>query len=538
MLRILNFKVTVDSALEDLPKFVADFLKIKESDMLEFNIVKQSLDARARADGSIHFVYTIDVTVADENTILALNLPNVRQFEKVNYVFPTKRETPPMNPPIIIGTGPAGLAAGLLLAEAGYAPIVLERGESFEDRTFSVENYGRYGIKEESNIHFGEGGAATYSAGLFRSQDRNFKNPQFLKLVRDFKSAPSVKDFHFYQDKPILGSDVISDIVLSLRNKLLAHGGDIRCNTKVENLLVVKGRVTGVITHDQQVIYSDHIIIATGVSAKDSYEFLHAHGVDMTPLAFAVGLRIEHPKEALNRAQYREYAYHPNLEPATYNLNYRTKDDYTVYPFAVSPGGQIIPAMTEYGHLTIGGTTKSAKHTANTNAALVVQLKPEDLPTGDLFVGIAFQRELERKAYQMGGGNYKAPAQLVGDFLKKQPSVALGSVPSTYGPGITLCNLHDLLPTNIGNALIEAIRGFAKRIKGFDMHDAILTGIDSRPSSTIRITRNVETMESINMAGLYPAGEGAGYAAGIVSSYLDGIKVAEAVIASYEKQDK
>lgn len=533
MIRIMNLKMAIERPETHLKSVAAKYLHIEESDILSFTIEKKSLDARPRSDGNILYTYSVDLETVNEEEILAKNINNVRAVKAIVYTPPKTITNPPKLRPIVVGAGPAGLAAGLLLAECGYAPIVIERGENIEERTESVENFGRRGFKLNSNIQFGEGGAAAFSAGLFR---KFTKDERIRKLMADVLLTPEVDPAAFYDDQTFLGSDVVTKIVKNIRDRITDFGGEIIYNTYVENLLVVSGEVKGVITEDARVHYSDHVVIATGLAARDTYRMLHSHQVEMMPMPFAIGLRIEHPKEVLNRAQYREYAFHPNLKPAGYSLSHHTKSGRNVYPFAISPGGQLIPSATEYGGLMVSGTTKSTMSLPNTNSALVVQLNLNDFEGGpdDIFAGVEFQRKLEHKAFVMGGSNYMAPAQLLGDFMNKQPSTAIGSVKPSYGLGVTLCNLHDLLPDFICDALIEAIKSFGKKVRGFDMPDAVLTGIESRPAAPIRVIRDKTTLQSPSIQGLFLAGDGTGYASGIISSHVDGIKVAEAVIASYE----
>jgi len=533
MLRMLNLKLSIDRPETELSKLVAQTLKIEVNDILSLVIEKKSLDARPKIDGNIYFIYSVDILLEEdlETEILSRNLPNIRISKVLSYIPPKRLTTTLDARPIIVGAGPAGLAAGLLLAEAGYLPIIIEQGEQLEDRRVTVEKLGDHGFKEYSNMQFGEGGAAVFSAGLFRKFS---KDERIKKLISDFKLSNKVHDSAFYEDHTFLGADVMYDVVLNIKKRIKEFGGEFLYKTKVENLLIVQGVIKGVITDKNKVFYSDHVIFATGISARNSYEILKNHNIDMSLLPFAVGLRIEHPKSVINRAQYREYAYHPNLKPAGYSLNYRTSTSRTVYPFAISPGGIVVPCPTEYGGLMVGGTTKSSMDSPNTNSALVVQINLSDLPSDDILAGIDFQRDLEQKTFAMGGRNFKAPAQLLGDFIKDQPSTSLGSVTPTYPAGVTLCNLRELIPNYVSTALIEAINSFGKKINGFAMDDAVLTGIESRPSSTIRITRCKVSLQSVSVSGLFVAGDGTGYASGIISSYVDGIKVAEAVIADYE----
>jgi len=535
MLRILNLwlHIDTDNELNELKTLVTKRLKIKESDFISFNLAKKSLDARPRSNGAIGFIYSVDIHLTEdlEQFIISQNLQNVRKQNPISYTMPSVAKIPPTKRPIIVGAGPAGMAAGLLLAQCGYQPVILERGEILEKRTYTVENFGKIGFKKESNIQFGEGGAAAFSAGLLRTRN---KDERQQKMISDFMLSSKINEDSFVSDQPILGSDVYSSITISIRNEIIRLGGTFHFETKVEHLLILKDKIAGVFTNNLGVLYSDHVIMATGISARDTYKMLDDHGAIMEPLPFSVGIRLEHPKSVLNRAQYREYAYHPKIDPASYNLTYLSPDGRKVSPFAICPGGQILASGTDYGGLIVSGSTKSDKALPNTNSSLVVTVKLEDLPSKDLFAGIDFQRDLEQKAFKLGGRNYYAPTQLMSDFLAKRPSTEIRSVIPSYKPGVTLCNLHDILPDFVSENLINAIHSFAKRINGFDMDDAILTAIESRPASPIRILRSPTTMQSLSISGLYPAGDGAGYAAGIISSHIDGIKVAEAVISNFE----
>lgn len=531
MLRILNLKLSIEKPETQLKQLAAKALRLAVDEILSLRIEKKSLDARPKHDGSIHFIYSVDVEVADEDFILSLNLPNVKKAQILSYNPPKKVAIPPAKRPIVVGAGPAGLAAGLLLAEAGYNPLIIEQGEAIEQRVISVKNFSTATLKENSNIQFGEGGAAVFSAGLFR---KFVKDERIVKLINDFKLTPAVRDSDFYSEQTFLGSDIVFDVIVNIKKRILTLGGEFLYETQVNNLLVAESTIKGVTTSDNQEFASDHVIFATGISARSVYELLRHHHVELIPMPFAVGLRIEHPKEVINKAQYRACANHLGLKPAGYNLNHKTASGRTVYPFAISPAGQVIPSPSEKETLIVSGTTTSARNYQNTNSAIVVQLNSDDFESNDIFAGLDFRQKLEQKAFELGGGSYKAPAQLVGDFINNRPSTALGSVTPSYPHGVTLCNLHDLLPDFVCAALVEAITVWGNKIVGFDMADAVLTGVESRASSLMRIVRCKETMQSVSLNGLYVAGDGAGYAAGIISSYVDGIRVAEAVIASYQ----
>jgi uncharacterized FAD-dependent dehydrogenase len=442
----------------------------------------------------------------------------------------------PKTRPVVIGTGPCGLFAGLSLARMGFKPIILERGKIVRERTQDVWAFWRQRqLKPESNVQFGEGGAGTFSDGKLHTgiKDRGHHIRQILK---DFVDCGAPEEI-IYISKPHIGTLRLVKVVENLRAKILELGGDIRFDSHVMDIVIENGTVRGVTLADGEQTAADHVILAVGHSARDTFEMLHRRGVHIEPKPFSIGFRIEHPQHVIDVCRLGKHAGNPLLGAADYKLVHHCKSGRDVYSFCMCPGGQVVAATSEEGRVVTNGMSHYSRNERNANAGIVVGITPADFGADHPLAGIALQRELEEKAFRLGGANYNAPAQLVRDFLAGRPSTGPGSVIPSYTPGVTWTDLSNALPDYAIAAIHEAILAFDKTLKGFAMDDAVLTGVETRTSSPIRIARN-ENFESVNTTGLYPAGEGAGFAGGIISAAVDGMKVAEAVARKVAQGDQ
>ena len=526
MIRISQLKIGIDESIQKLPSLIAKKLKIKETAIKDYRIFKESIDARR---GTITFVYTVDVTLENETSILEKQIPHVTLTPHLEYDMPPKRESVPEKRPIVIGFGPSGMYAALLLAQCGYNPIVLERGGTVDERVMSIDDFWKKGIlNPESNIQFGEGGAGTFSDGKLTTRVKDLRG---RKVLEELVKAGAPEEI-LYVAHPHVGTDLLRDVVVNIRKTIIDLGGEIHFNTKVEHFVIKEGQIRGVMTNKNQVFDSEHVILAVGHSARDTFEQLYEQQIDMVAKPFAIGARIEHPQALIDKAQYKAVAGHPKLGAAEYRLTHQASNGRGVYTFCMCPGGHVVPSSSEPNRVVTNGMSEHARAESNANSAVLVQVQLEDFPSDDPLAGIEFQRHLESKAFVLGGSNYQAPVQLVGDFLVNRPSTGIGAVMPTYAIGTRLVNLHELFPKEICEAMVEGIQAFDKKISGFAMNDAILTGVESRSSSPIRITRDAQTLQSTNLKGFYPAGEGAGFAGGIVSSAIDGLRCAEQVMQS------
>ena len=529
MIRISQLKIGIDEQVEKLPSLIAQKLKIKTSDILDYRIFKESIDARR---GTITFVYTVDVKLQDETSILNKKIPSVIPTPNLEYEMPPQLSKPLTERPVVIGFGPAGMYAALLLAQCGYRPIVLERGDSVDKRLEAINKFWQNGeLNPESNVQFGEGGAGTFSDGKLTTRVKDLRG---RKVLQELVNAGAPEEI-LYMAHPHVGTDLLRNVVTNIREKIISLGGEIHFNTKVDDFVITNNQITGIITNKKQTFNSRHVILAIGHSARDTFEKMFEHKIEMAAKPFAIGARIEHPQTLINKAQYKAFANHPKLGAAEYRLTHQTTGGRGVYTFCMCPGGYVVPSSSEPERIVTNGMSEHARDQSNANSALLVQVEPKDFASDHPLAGIHFQRELESKAFIMGGSNYKAPAQRVADFLENKPSTSIGTVDPTYAIGVTLSNLHDLFPKPICNALIEGLQAFEQKLTGFTMDDAILTAVESRSSSPIKIMRNPENLQSTSITGLYPAGEGAGFAGGIVSSAIDGLKCAEMLICEIAK---
>jgi uncharacterized FAD-dependent dehydrogenase len=504
-------------------------LRIKPDELIRFSVFKRSHDAR-RKDREIAFVYIIDVELKDPTRVLAQHQDDRRIFAAPDTRFqpPTRAPKTPHERPIVIGFGPCGLFAALVLAQQGYAPIVLERGRDVRRRTQDTWGLWRKHIlTPESNVQFGEGGAGLFSDGKLYSQ---IKDPRYLgrQVMREFVRAGAPPEI-MYVSKPHIGTFRLTGVVARMRQEIIDHGGEVRFESKVVDLIIEHGAVRGVVLDNGDVIPSRHIVLALGHSSRDSFRMLAQREVFMEPKPFAIGFRIEHPQSLIDRARLGRFAGHPAIGAADYKLVHHASNGRSVYSFCMCPGGTVVAATSEPQRVVTNGMSQYSRNERNANAGIVVGIDPKkDFPVGPL-AGIALQEQIESAAFELGGKDYCAPAQLVGDFISGKASISLGEIEPSYKPGICLTDLAPLLPNDAIAAIREAIPVFGQQIRGFDRDDAILTGVESRTSSPLRITRDPTSLQSLNVQGLYPGGEGAGYAGGILSAGVDGIKLAEAV---------
>ena len=523
MIRIREISLPPEHSVHQLPYEAARLLRISNSKVRKLSIVRRSVDARKKPD--VKIIYTVDVAVeGNEAKILRQSGCKRAAIAPVSYYKVPKTDKVCAKRPIVVGFGPAGMFAALVLALAGQKPLVLERGEDAQSRHEKVQRFFETGVLDaKSNVQFGEGGAGTFSDGKLNT---GVNNPRIGWVLEQMVKAGAGEDILF-DAKPHVGTDVLLTVVQNIRQRIISLGGEVRFNTQVSRLCMEAGAVTGVVTADGEAIEADHVILAIGHSARDTFESLLEQGVPMEPKPFAMGVRIEHKQETVDLSQYGKVD--PVLPPADYKL-VRHLEDRTVYTFCMCPGGYVVAAASEEGRVVTNGMSYSDRAGENANAALLVSVNPEDLPGEGPLAGMYWQRAIEEKAFVAGGGNYCAPAQRVGDFLQGKPSACAGAVKPTYRPGVTWCDLHGVLPEIITDALKKALPQLDGNLKGFADADAVLTAPETRSSSPVRINRDESRQSAVR--GLYPTGEGAGYAGGIMSAALDGIMTAEAILES------
>ncbi len=527
MIRINQLKLAVDHTQEDLLAKAAKTLRIPVTAIQSVKIIKQSVDARKKEE--IHFTYSVDVETNNEESIVhkAKNT-NVILAVKKEYQFPDSGTVPMTNRPVIVGTGPAGLFCGIMLAKSGYRPLLLERGEDVDSRQVAVEAFWNgESLKTDSNVQFGEGGAGTFSDGKLNTlvKDPLMRNRKVLELFVEFGADPSI----LYVNKPHIGTDVLSGIVKRMRQEIIRLGGEVRFNSLVTDVLIRDYNICAIRVNDEEEIPVDTLILAIGHSARDTFQVLEQKGVPMEAKAFAVGLRIQHPQEEINRSQYG-LSDHQVLGAADYKLTHQCKNGRGVYTFCMCPGGYVVNASSEAKRLAVNGMSYQKRDGINANSALIVTVTPEDFGGNSPLAGIAYQRKLEEAAYTQGKGSI--PVQLYGDFKNNCSSGSFGDVKPAFKGSYEFTNLRGIVPDYISDSIIEGVEAFERKIRGFRRQDAILAGVESRTSSPVRITRD-ESLES-RIKGLYPCGEGAGYAGGITSAAMDGIKVAEAIASRYK----
>ena len=526
MLRITELKLPLDHSEADLKQAIIKRLGIQVEQLVSYKVFRQGHDARKKAE--IYLVYTLDVEITNQAVYLEkLGAESgISLTPDTTYKFVAQAPENLTDRPIVIGMGPCGLFVGLILAQMGFKPIILERGKEVRERTkdtFGLWRKSRF--NPESNVQFGEGGAGTFSDGKLYTQIKD-PNHYGRKVLTEFVKAGAPKEI-LHVSKPHIGTFKLVTMVEQMRATIESLGGEIRFQSRVDALNIEQGQVTGVSLANGETLNSQHVVLAVGHSARDTFNMLYEKGVYIEAKPFSGGFRIEHPQSLIDKCRFGKHAGHPLLGAADYKLVHHCKNGRAVYSFCMCPGGTVVAATSEAGHVVTNGMSQYSRNERNANSGIVVGITPEDYP-GHPLAGIDFQRALEARAYVLGGETYQAPGQLVGDFIENKPSTILGAVQPSYTPGVKLGDLSTALPDYAIEAIREALPAFDKKIKGFAMADAVLTGVETRTSSPIRIKRN-EQFQSINTKGLYPAGEGAGYAGGILSAGVDGIKVAEAV---------
>lgn len=531
MLQLVEIKLPLNHTSEDLTLAILKMLKIEANELISYTIFRCGYDARNSA--AIEFVYTVDVLLHNEKSVLKRNIKNkkITPTPKRDYQLVVQAPRKLNVRPVVIGTGPCGLFAGLILAQMGFCPIIVERGKIVRERT--RDTFGLWRERElnpESNVQFGEGGAGTFSDGKLYSQIKDHKHYR-RKVLAELVKAGAPEEI-LYVSKPHIGTFRLVGIVEKIRSTIQELGGEFKFQHKVTDILIKNGKVEGVILNHNQEILSSNVVLAIGHSARDTFKMLHERGVYIEAKPFSIGFRIEHPQSLIDKARFGLNAGNPLLGAADYKLVHHCKNGRSVYSFCMCPGGTVVAATSEVGHVVTNGMSQYSRNERNANSGIVVGITPADYPSEHVLSGIELQHQLEKRAFELGGGNYNAPAQLVGDFLLNKPSTMLGSVLPSYTPGVTLTNLDAAMPEYVISAIGEALPIFARQITGYTMHDAVLTGVETRTSSPIRIKRDPATYQSINTQGLYPAGEGAGYAGGILSAAIDGIEVAEMVALS------
>jgi len=527
MIRVTGLKLPIDEDQANLKDVLLKKIGVAEGDLLGCKIFKQSVDARK--SGMIYFIYTVDVALRNEETLLQRpGGVDITVTPEMGYKYVQSGPEKMGFRPVIVGTGPAGLFAGIILAEMGFRPILLERGADVDARTEAVRKFWEKGeLNPESNVQFGEGGAGAFSDGKLTTliRDRRCR-----KVLGEMVGAGAPEEI-MYSHKPHVGTDILRTVVKNIREKIKGLGGEVRFNSKVTGIVIKENKVEGVMVNGRERLDARVLLLAPGHSARDTFAILHAEGVGMAPKAFSIGVRIEHPQKLIDRAQYKKFARHEKLGAADYKLVHHASNGRSAYTFCMCPGGEVVAAASEESGVVTNGMSFYARGAPNANSALLVGVNPADFGGGHLLAGVEFQRRWERLAFILGGGDYKAPAQLVGDFLADRPSTGPGGVAPSYQRGVRYTSLKECLPGYVIETLREAIPAMDRKLRGFALPDAVLTGVETRSSSPVRIVRD-ENFEA-PVRGLYPAGEGSGYAGGIVSAAVDGIKVAEAIASKY-----
>ena len=528
MIRLRQIKVNIENnQQEHIINKISKLLHINKEKIISYNIQKQSLDARKK--DNICYVYEIDVEIENENKILnKMSSKDIFSAPIENYHFPSSGKKKLEERPVIVGSGPAGLFCAYLLAENGYRPLVIERGEMIEKRVDTVEKFWETGIlNSESNVQFGEGGAGTFSDGKLNTlvKDKFFRGKKAFEIFVENGAPKEI----MYLNKPHIGTDILRNVVISIRKKIISMGGEFRYNTKLTNINIIDNSVQEIEINNKEIIPCNVLVLAIGHSARDTFKMIYEQNIKMSAKPFAVGLRIEHPQTLINKSQYGVEKHHL-LPPASYKLTYTTKKNRGVYSFCMCPGGYVVNASSEQEHLVVNGMSNYQRDTKNANSAIVVTVSPKDFGQEPLS-GIEYQRKLEKLAYMKGKG--KIPLQLYKDFKNNEPSTKIGNITPSVKGQYTFANLNEILPEYINESINEAMLEFAKKIEGYSNEDTILLGAESRTSSPVRIERDDNGQS--NVLGIYPCGEGSGYAGGITTAAIDGIKTAENIAKEYDK---
>ena len=532
MIQLSQLRLPVDHSDDALRQAAADALGVRPERLREVKVKQRAVDARKR--GEVQFCYTLLVDAEGQKELLKRKgrTGHVELAPDEAYHGLDAGSSVPSKPRVVVvGTGPCGLFCGLLLARQGFKPLLLERGKQVGPRARDVTGFWRRGAEfnADSNVQFGEGGAGTFSDGKLYTQirDREHRIPWIL---REMVKAGAPEDI-LVKSRPHVGTDRLAKVVRTIRDEIIALGGEVRFETRVADVVIADGAMRAVVTGTGEVIEADRFIFAVGHSSRDTFEALHAKGVPFEAKPFSVGVRIEHPQSLMDRAQFGRWAGDKRLGAAAYKFVAHARTGRVAYSFCMCPGGLVVASNSEPNMVVTNGMSSYARAESNANSGFMVDVKPEDFASGGVLGGIAFQRTLEKRAFEMGGANYKAPAQLLGDFLRGKASTGPGKVLPSYLPGVTWTNLRDLLPDYVSETLSASISVIEKQLKGFALPEAVMTGVETRSSSPVRIPRDAETLECVGVRGFYPAGEGAGYAGGIISAAVDGMRVAERVIA-------
>ncbi|MFA6801654.1 MAG: hypothetical protein WCR19_06060 [Acholeplasmataceae bacterium] len=532
MIRIKDLKldlkdaITKEQEMANLKKMIMSLYSIGESDILQFRLHKKAIDARKKSN--VFFVYAVDLELLNELKILQKDIRNIQIAPFMGYDDVEMGDIKLNHSPVIIGFGPSGLFAAFILAKRGFQPYVIERGYDVDQRAIKVNEFWKTGkFSKDSTILFGEGGAGTFSDGKLTTLINDVR----CRLVLDSLIRNGADPEISYINKPHIGTDVLSVVMKNMRKEIISYGGKIRFESEVTDFLIEDNELKGIVINHEETIETNVCLLGIGHSARDTFEVLFKNDVKIDQKPFSIGVRIEHPQLMINKSQYGDFSTYKNLGAADYKLSYHGKDDRSAYTFCMCPGGYVMCSASEEKEICTNGMSESTRNGKNANAALLVNVSPSDFGSDHPLAGMYFQRELETKAFIAGGENYNAPVQLVGDFLKDRVTREIGSVNPTYKPGYKFAKMTDILPKYVTDTMKEALQSFNRKINGFAMDDAVLTGVETRSSSPIRILRN-ENHES-NIKGIYPMGEGAGYAGGIMSSAVDGIKTAEMIIKKY-----
>ena len=525
MLQISQLKLLIDHSDADLRAAVLRVLGIRDEQLRSLTIHQRSIDARR---GHVEFSYSLLLEVEDEEAVLAGTSGATRWLSR-EYEM-SKAAARPALRPVIVGTGPCGLFCGLLLARAGWRPILLERGKAAGDRARDVTGFWNRGwaFNPESNVQFGEGGAGTFSDGKLYTQIRD-REQRIPWLLRELVKAGAPEDI-LIKARPHIGTDRLIKVVRAIREEIIALGGEVRFEARVSDAVIEGGLMRAVVLANGEIMESDRFIFAIGHSSRDTFEMLHRQGVPFEAKPFSVGVRIEHPQRLIDRMLYGKWAGHERLGSAPYKFVAHCGTGRAAYSFCMCPGGLVVASSSEPGMVVTNGMSSYERAEANANSGFMVEIKPGDFETGHPLAGIEFQRRLERAAFALGGSDYKAPAQLLGDFLASRVSRGPGKVMPSYKPGVVWTDLREILPAMVTATLREAVDKVDRKLNGFALADAVMTGLETRSSSPVRIPRSEGTCECVSVKNFFPAGEGAGYAGGIISAAVDGMRVAEALL--------